>query len=514
MQSLWRDQDAGATDTDQLVYLSNLIGRDPLLVQPGGGNTSVKLDEPDIFGCDTAALVVKGSGTDLRTITSNGFTHLYVDRLALLKARVAVSDEEMVRLMRAAMLFPDRDPVPSVETPLHSLLPYRFIAHTHDVATLSLSDTPHAEEHVARVFASEVAFLPYARPGFPLAKRLAERYAEAPPPDAIALVLEKHGLAVWGEAAKACYQNLCRVITKAEEFVATRGAGKRVFGPPAGSVLDDARRRALAATLMPAIRGELASHGWQPTLCFDDSPDVLDAVSDDSFAEIAARGMMTPEHILRCGVRPLLLRLDLNGPVEELKQAARDAIRSLRGSYLSYATANGQTTPIPDYLKVVTVPGLGLICAGKDRRLALIAVECYAATLKAIAGAEAVESFEFLSDADACAMEYWPLERRKVEESAKSRAELEGRIAFVIGAASGIGRATALALAQAGATVLVVDIDGAGGAETVRMIEAGSGRAALAEADVSTTAGFHRAARGDSIRSGRGGQRLGNALHR
>src|SRR3989441_13210053 len=177
----WNEAEAGKSDIEQLVYLSNLIGGDLSLVQPGGGNTSVKLSESDLFGCAASSLVVKGSGTDLRTVGPAGFTHLYLDRLSLLRQKDSLSDEEMMALMRACMLFPDRDPVPSVETPLHSLLPARFVAHTQDVATLSLTDTPHAQENVRHVFRREIAFLEYVRPGCPLARRLAERYAEEPP---------------------------------------------------------------------------------------------------------------------------------------------------------------------------------------------------------------------------------------------------------------------------------------------------------------------------------------------
>ncbi len=232
---------------EQLVYLSNLIGADLSLVQPGGGNTSVKIDEVDAFGCSVQALVVKGSGTDLRTIGPAGFTHLYLERLALLKQKDSISDEEMMSLMRGCMLASDRDPLPSVETPLHSLLPARFVAHTHDVPTLSLTDTPSAEEHVRRVFGDSVAFLEYVRPGFPLAKRLAQKFPEGPPDGAKALVMEKHGLAAWGETAKECWENLRGVIGKAEAYVAEATKGKRVFGPVAAPALDEAERRELAA---------------------------------------------------------------------------------------------------------------------------------------------------------------------------------------------------------------------------------------------------------------------------
>ena len=301
MKDLWRDEDAGADDIAQVVYLSNLIGANVDLVQPGGGNTSVKLAEDDVFGERVEALVVKGSGTDLRTIAAAGFTHLSADRLATLRSSESMSDEEMMAIMRACMLFPDRDPVPSVETPLHSIIPHRFVAHTHDVATLSLSDTPSAREHVERVYGTGVAFLEYLRPGFPLAKGMAERYADGLPEDATGLVMEKHGLTTWGNTAKECYANLLAIIDRAEEYLA--GRDKRSFGG-AAPALDEAGRREAAARLAPIIRGELHRLGaWRSVLAFDDSPEVLEAVSSERFAELAARGVMTPEHIMRAGRR-------------------------------------------------------------------------------------------------------------------------------------------------------------------------------------------------------------------
>ena len=479
----WNEAEAGKSDIEQLVFLSNLIGSDPSLVQPGGGNTSVKLKEPDLFGCETHSLVVKGSGTDLRTVGPAGFTHLYLDRLSLLRQKDSLSDEEMMALMRACMLFPDSDPVPSVETPLHALLPARFVAHTHDVATLSLTDAPHAEENARRVFGQEIAFLEYVRPGFPLARRLAERYAEGPPAGAIALVMEKHGLAVWGDTAGDCYETLRVVIEKAEAFVAEQAAGKRAYGSPSATSLDAEARRDIASALLPAIRGELARGGWRCVLHLDDSPDTVEAIAAEEFPDIGARGVMTPEHILRAGVRPLIVLLEddrgvgaeqhadrhpiddgLAGVAQPLQHHAdhiRHAISTHRGEYAAYADRHGQE-PIPDFLKTIIVPGVGVVYAGKDRRAALVAADCYRATMQVMANAETIERFEFISEADQADVEYWPLERRKIEASEKSRRELDGKIALVIGAASGIGRAAALGFAEAGAHVVAADLDEAG----------------------------------------------------
>lgn len=450
----WDASTAGKDDISQLVYLSNLIGSDMSLVQPGGGNTSVKIEEDDIFGARVQALVVKGSGTDLRTITAAGFTHLYLDRLAALRKRNAMSDEEMMSLMRACMLR-DTDPLPSVETPLHSLIPQRFVAHTHDVASLSLTDTPSARDHVERLFGKTVAFLEYVRPGFPLARRMAEKYGDGPPKGAIALAMEKHGLAAWGGTAKECYANLTAVVEKAAEYVAEQRKGKQVFGPPITPALPDDERRTLAAAIAPVIRGELARLGWPTVLGFDDSPLTLEHIAGERFAEIAARGVMTPEHILRAGVRPVIVT-DVGATFRSPASVA-EAIRHAHVGYTRYAKDNGQPEPIADWLKVIAVPGVGIFYAGKDRRNAIVALDCYRATIEAIAGAEAVERFAFLSDADACEMEYWPLERRKIAEA--TRRDLEGKIALVIGGASGIGRATAIRFAREGAHLAIADLD-------------------------------------------------------
>jgi NAD(P)-dependent dehydrogenase (short-subunit alcohol dehydrogenase family) len=64
-------------------------------------------------------------------------------------------------------------------------------------------------------------------------------------------------------------------------------------------------------------------------------------------------------------------------------------------------------------------------------------------------------------------------------------AELENKVAVVTGAASGIGRSTALALAREGARVVVSDVDEAGGKETARLIEQQGGEAIFVKTDVS-----------------------------
>ena len=312
--------------------------------------------------------------------------------------------------------------------------------------------TPSARDHIEKLFGKTTVFLEYVRPGFPLAKRLAEKFPAGPPADAIAIVMAKHGLAAWGATAEECYSNLRSIIERADAYVADQSLRKTVFGTRVTPDLPEDERCDVAARIAPVIRGELASLGWRPILAFDEAPRTLEHVASERFTDVCSRGVMTPEHIMRAGLRPLVIAMTE-------ADAIRSAIRVAHDDYLGYAAANNQPTPIADWLKVIAVPGVGVFYAGKDRRNALIAGDCYRATMEAMAGAEAVERFESLSEADACEMEYWPLERRKIDESAKSRRDLEGKIAVVVGGASGIGAATAKRFAEGAAHVAVVDLD-------------------------------------------------------
>jgi rhamnose utilization protein RhaD (predicted bifunctional aldolase and dehydrogenase) len=201
---------AGADELDQLVYLSHLVGREPRLVQPGGGNTSIKVG-PE--------LLVKGSGTDLKTIDRRGFTRLSLSALARLREVETMSDPDMMQFMAGCMLAPG-GPVPSVETPLHSLLPQRVIVHTHDVATMSLTNVTDAvaERLTAELLGGDIVYVPYARPGFPLARAMRSQ-VERIPASAIGLTLAHHGLVIWADDVRECYTRLVRVVRKIEAHV-------------------------------------------------------------------------------------------------------------------------------------------------------------------------------------------------------------------------------------------------------------------------------------------------------
>jgi rhamnose utilization protein RhaD (predicted bifunctional aldolase and dehydrogenase)/NAD(P)-dependent dehydrogenase (short-subunit alcohol dehydrogenase family) len=468
-----------ADPLDSLVHLSHLLGNDVRLVQPGGGNTSIKLDE---------VLLVKGSGTDLRTIGRAGFTRLSLSRLEALRSAAAMGDGEMMRFMAGCML--EEGPAPSVETPLHSLLPHRVIAHTHDVATMSLTNlgAGAGERLVSELFGDSLVYLPFVPPGFELARAVGQMAGRIPA-GAIGLALAHHGLVVWGDDAGQCHTRLMQTIARIDAFCAAARRGRVLMGepravPPRGEI-----RRRLAEVVLPAVRGALG-RPERVVLHFDDAEDLLARLAGERAPELTRRGMATPEHLLRAGRLPVWLDLDLAAPEAELPAQVRAGIAAGRTEYEAYHrryAADG-VRPLDDWAKVVLVPGLGVITAFNDKRGAVTANLCYRAVLETIENAEAIGRFEFIPESDVFRFEHWPLERRKVEEQiAKDRATrlLPRHIAVIIGGGSGIGRSAAQRFAEEGAHLVVADLDRAAAESVAAEISARfAGRAIGAEVDV------------------------------
>jgi rhamnulose-1-phosphate aldolase/alcohol dehydrogenase len=465
----WDDRIAASLGDElaELVYLSNLVGADPSLTQPGGGNSSIKRRAPDFAGRPVDVLSVKGSGTDLASIGRGGFTSLRIADLALLGERQSMTDEEMMAFMRACML-DGREPVPSVETPLHALLPHRCIVHTHDFATQALTDTARPAENCRAALGDEVVYADYVRPGFPLAQAVARL---ALPPDARGLVLGRHGLVAWGDTPRACYDNLHRLIERAEAFLSKGGARTHGFGAVAVTPRPPAERRAAARALLPVLRRGI-SRERPVVLHLDDSPDVLGFVGSTSMRALHTRGMATPEHILRCGRLPLFADADFGAlPPDEAGRVLARSLDAYADAYREAFARNQVAGPMLDPVpRVVLLPGLGMVAAMRDKKNAALGALCYRHVLRVMAAAEQHGGFQFLGERDGLDIEYWSLEMAKLKQPER---ELSGRVALVTGAASGIGRAIAARLLEEGAHVVLADVDGEA---------AGAAAAALGEA--------------------------------
>ncbi len=145
---------------DQLVARSRLLGADRTVCNWGGGNTSAKSDETDFRGRRARVLWVKGSGSDLATVTERSFTGLYLDDILLLLERERMSDTEMVEYL-AHCFFDSGRPRPSIETLLHGFLPYVHIDHTHADATNYFACAQDGEELARDCFGDALIWIPY-----------------------------------------------------------------------------------------------------------------------------------------------------------------------------------------------------------------------------------------------------------------------------------------------------------------------------------------------------------------
>jgi NAD(P)-dependent dehydrogenase (short-subunit alcohol dehydrogenase family) len=258
-----------------------------------------------------------------------------------------------------------------------------------------------------------------------------------------------------------------------DEYLAGRTGGRADRRTEKASLPTAESRHALAARILPIVRGVL-SQSERVILHYDDSDDVLATLSDERTPELVGRGMATPEHLLRAGRLPVWLDLDfregessrvVGEPADRIASGVRSELAAARAEYEEYHVrhAGAGECVLDDWAKVVLVPGVGLITAFSDKRGAVTANLCYRATLETIVNAEAVDRFEFIPERDVFEFERWPLERRKVDEQvAKERATrlLPRHVVVVIGGGSGIGKAAARRFAEEGAHVVVADVNG------------------------------------------------------
>src|SRR3990167_4932273 len=202
MKGLWNDQaaaqfmqstDANAVTLGLRVYTSRLLGQETSLVLHGGGNTSVKLTETNLFGEDEEVLYVKGSGGDLVTIDASGFAPIRMKPLLQLSQLSALTDSAMVKAMKIHALNPSA-PNPSVETILHAVLPYRYVDHTHADAVLAVMNTRDGLQRIQSLYGKTVVIIPYVMPGFDLARLVAEQFPIQVTQNTIGMMLMNHGV--------------------------------------------------------------------------------------------------------------------------------------------------------------------------------------------------------------------------------------------------------------------------------------------------------------------------------
>jgi rhamnulose-1-phosphate aldolase/alcohol dehydrogenase len=480
--NLWDPPEGLGEELDALVYRSNLLARDRAVLNFGGGNTSVKVRQLDHAGRETSVLWVKGSGSDLATITADGFAGLRVDEVLPLTGREAMTDEEMVAYLSCCQLRPAM-PRPSIETLLHAFVPHPHVDHTHPDAIGSIVGAVDGERLAQECYGADAVWVPYLRPGFALSKLVAA--AVEAHPEAKLVLLGKHGLVTWGDTAAECYASTLDAINRAASFVEERSKGE-AFGGSRRKPLDAAAREALLAEVLPSLRGALSVDGPR-VLQVDTSPEVLEFVTGRDSAELSQVGAACPDHLVHTRRRPVWVPFD---PDRDSATALRErilaevaAFQQRERAYFERYRADGDTMLDPS-ARVVLIEGVGLVGVGRTLKGARLARDLYHRAIAVMRGAAGIGGFVSLDDEESYGIEYWPLELYKLSLAPPPR-DFQGAVVLITGAAGGIGSATARAFAAEGACVVVSDIDAAGAAA----VAAGIGDMAVAAvADVTDEA--------------------------
>ncbi|MER9665197.1 bifunctional rhamnulose-1-phosphate aldolase/short-chain dehydrogenase [Mesorhizobium sp. M0185] len=462
LANLWDDAKAQAmSEPERLVYRSNVLGSDKRVTNYGGGNTSSKIWQNDpLTGESVEVLWVKGSGGDSASIKLDGFATLYMDKLRALKGlyRGLEHEDEMVGYLPHCT-FNLNPRAASIDTPLHAFVPKPYVDHMHPDAIIAIAAAKDSQALTKEIFGDTIGWLPWKRPGFEFGLWLEKFCRENP--EAKGVVLASHGLFSWGDTPKECYETTISVINQAIDWFERKSQGKPIFGSEVVKSLDAPARRAVAAKLMPRIRG-LISENSHKLGHFDDSPAVLEFVNSRDLRPLAALGTSCPDHFLRTKIRPLVIEFDPQNPdVDAVIARLADDVAEYRVGYQAYydRCKHADSPPVRDPNAVVyLMPGVGMFTFAGDKATARISGEFYVNAINVMRGASTVSTYVGLPDQEAFDIEYWLLEEAKLQRLPKPKA-LAGQIALVTGGAGGIGRATANRLLRDGACVVLADID-------------------------------------------------------
>lgn len=466
VNNLWDEKKALEFGNDQValfLYRSNVLGSDLRITNYGGGNTSCKTIEKDpLTNEEVEVMWIKGSGGDIGTLTRSGIAGLYTERLRnLKKVYEGLHDEDrMVGLFNHCIYDLDSR-APSIDTPLHGLLPFKHIDHLHPDALIAVAAAKDSEKVTKEIWGDTMGWVPWQRPGFDLGLQLEKCLNENP--GIRGIVLGSHGLFTWGDTSYECYINSLEVIEMASEYIEKKIKQQgSVFGGQKVESLPANERKEKAAQLMPLLRG-LCSSENRMIGHFTDADVVMEYINSNDLERLAPMGTSCPDHFLRTKIQPLVLKLN---PEEDLSNAndilkkLEPAFEQYRKEYAAYyeSCKHDNSPAMRDPNPVIIIyPGIGMFSFAKNKQTTRVASEFYINAINVMRGAEAISTYTSLPRQEAFDIEYWLLEEAKLQRMPKEK-PLSRKVALVTGAGGGIGKAIADKLAEHGANVVLTDI--------------------------------------------------------
>jgi rhamnulose-1-phosphate aldolase/alcohol dehydrogenase len=477
---LWRDEEANhLRGLERLVYRSNKLGEDLTLTNTGGGNTSSKLIERDpLTGQNVEVLWVKGSGGDLRTAKADGFASLCLEKVRAMKPLYVnepgrgpkTEVEERMYPMYSHCVFNLNPRACSIDTPLHTFVPYKHVDHLHPNAVIAIAASVNQEKLCKKIYGDDVIYVPWQRPGFDIGLVIESLIQKNP--KARGVLLGHHGMSSWSNDDKTCYETALEIIDQAATYVEDHDRGPQTFGGEKYAPLTQHDRRSRLVSILPFLRGQLSASSRCIATVQDDDR-TLRFVNSNDGPRLAELGTSCPDHFLRTKIKPLFVKWNPEtGDIDALKSALDAGLSRYRKDYESYYSRYKRpgSPPMRDANPtVVLIPGLGMIAWGKNKSESRVTAEFYNCAIEVIRGAEAIDEYEAMDPQEAFDIEYWSLEEAKLRRMAAEK-ELERQIVAVAGAASGIGKAAAHRLAKDGAHVVAVDLDEAAAERTAAEI--------------------------------------------
>ena len=465
----WDDEKvAEMSPIERLVFRSNILGDDLRITNTGGGNTSSKAIEKDpLSGEDVNVLWVKGSGGDLRTSTVENFSSLYQDKLIALQGIYHATtpnglktqiEDDMVGMYRHTT-FNLNPRASSIDTPLHSFIPYKHVDHMHPNDFISICATRRSEEITKEIFGDEVVYTLWQRPGFDLGLLFQDVCKKHPA--AKGINMGQHGLINWADDDKECYELTLSLIERAGRYIEERDKGDQTFEGTKYGNLSSEQQKELVSELVPWLRGQVSQQN-RFIATIESTESVLEFVNSNAAERLAELGTSCPDHFLRTKIKPLYIDWDpQNEGLDVLREKLTSGLEKYRADYSVYYEANKEVhspamrDPNPT---VVLIPGIGMIAFGKNKSESRVTAEFYNCAIAVMRGAEAIDEYIGLPQKEAFDIEYWALEEAKLQRMPPER-EFARKVVIVVGAGSGIGKEMAHTMIDQGAHVVCADLN-------------------------------------------------------